>query len=247
MEYQDILNELSGKGDKVERLLQVITNNIKQEDIIGYQDGKNFVVEIDDRLMFYKNGERKNILDCATYYQVASDDLYVIRVDRYADGCKEDVDNQYSYYDLAGNKKSGDYYSAGVFNEAGRAIVSTDNLENYVIDKKFNILSGEHYSIKLVGSVYVVWDEDHNQALIGRDGNVLEEEIIDYISYVSKVDDDSYIAVEVSKDTYVLYDATKGSKITTVSGKSVYLYEQYFTVDGNYYSYKTGKQFYSKN
>lgn len=221
--------------------------NVKQENIIGYQDGKNYVVELDDRLMFYKNGERKNILDCATYYQVASDDLYIIKVDRYADGCKGDVDNQYSYYDLAGNKKSDSYYAAGIFNEAGRAIISTDNLENYVIDENFKVLSGEHYSIRLVGSLYVVWDEKHNQALIGKDGNVLEDEITDYTSYGSIEDDESYIAVEVSKDTYTLYDTQNGKKIVTVSGKSIYLYEHYFTVDGNYYSYKTGKQFYSKN
>ena len=221
--------------------------NVKQELIIGYQDGKNYIVEQNDRLMFYKNGERKNILDCATYHQVASDDLYIIKVDRYADGCKDDVDNQYSYYDLAGNKKSDDFYSASTFNEAGRAIVSTDNLENYIINDEFKVLGDPHYSMRAVGNLYIVWDEKHNQALMDKDGKILETVVEDYESYGYSEDDESYVIVEISKDTHVLYDSQTGKKVSTISGETIYVYSHYFTVDGNYYSYKTGKLFYSKN
>lgn len=221
--------------------------NVVQSSIIGYQDGKNYIVEQDDRLMFYKNNERKNILDCATYYQNASDKLYIIKVDRYADKCKGDIDNQYSYYDLAGNKKSKDFYSASKFNDAGRAIVSTDNLENYIINDKFEILGDSHYQMREVGNLYIVWDEKHNQALIDKNGKVLESVVEDYVSYGSSEDDKSYIIVETAKNTQVLYDSQTGKKISTVSGEVVYAFQHYFTVDGNYYSYKTGKLFYSKN
>ena len=232
---EDYYNLLDDKG------------NVKQQYIIGYQDGKNYVVEIDDRLMFYKNNERKNILDCATYYRVASDELYVVRVDRYADGCKEDIDNQYSYYDLAGNKKAKDFYAAGVFNKEGRAIVSTDNLENYIIDSNFKILSGEHYSLKAVGSLYIVWDEKHNQALLDKNGIIIEDEIKSYTSYGTVEEEESYVAVEIKENTYTVYDTQTGNKLITVQGDSISLFKQYFVVDNSYYSYKTGKKFYSEN
>lgn len=220
---------------------------IKQDFIIGYQSGKNYIVEQNNRLMFYKNNNRKNILDCASYYQNANDEYYIIKVDRYADGCKDDVNNRYTYYDLSGNPKSNSFYFVGRFNDSNRAIVSTDNLENYIINDSFEVLGDPHYSMREVGSMYIVWDEKHNQALIDKDGKVVESTVLTYSSYSSTYDDDSYIAVEVKNNEYVVYNSKTGDKITTVTGKKISVNKHYFIVDNNYYSYKTGKIFYEGN
>lgn len=222
---------------------------VKQEGIIGYQNGKNYIVEEKDRLMFYKNGERKNIVDCASYYQNADENTYIIKVDRYADGCKDDINNQYSYYNLAGEKLSESYYSAASFNGNGRAIVGTENLEKYLINDKYEVVSGKHYSIQSAGYLYIVWDEDYNQALMDKDGNLLEKVVLRYATYGNPEKDDSYIAVVPEDETFVVYNSKTGKKITTVKGDYLDLYEHYFVVDRDdkdyYYSYKTGESFYS--
>lgn len=223
--------------------------NVKQENIIGFLNGKNYIVEEDDRLMFYKNNERKNIVDCASYYQNADENTYIIKVDRYADGCKDDINNQYTYYNAAGENLSDPYYSATGFNKDGRAIVGTENLEKYLINDKYEIVSSKHYSIKSAGYLYIVWDEDYNQALMDRDGNLLEKVVLSYDTYGDPEKDDSFVAVSPKEDTYVIYNSKTGKKITTVEGEYLDLYKHYFVVDRDgkdyYYSYYTGKNFYS--
>ena len=221
--------------------------NVYIDDIIGYQSGKDYIVEFDNRLMFYHNGQRKNIVDCASYYQVAKDGLYIIKVDRYADGCRSDVNNRYTYYDLDGNPKSDSFYAAGRFNEGNRAIVSTDELENYVINDSFEVLGEAHYSMRAVGNLYIVWDEKHNQALIDMNAKVLEATVLSYKSYGSSSDDESYIIVEVKKGEHILYNSKSGEKIKTIKGNEIETYMHYFMVDGKYFSYRTGNQFYPKN
>ena len=221
--------------------------NPKQENIIGYQDGKNYVVDQDERLMFYKDNVRENIIDCAAYYQNASDKYYIIKVDRYADECRDKIDNQYTYYDLAGNAKSDSFYSAGVFNENGRAIVSTDNLENYVMNDSFEILGDAHYQMTSVGNLYIVWDEKHNQALMDDEGKIIEKTVLDYRSYGTSADEKSYVIVETAENVFALYNSQNGEKIGTIKGENVIMYKHYLLVDDDYYSYKTGKKFFSKN
>lgn len=224
--------------------------NVKQEDIIGYQNGKNYIVEEKDRLMFYKNGERQNIVDCASYYQNADEKTYIIKVDRYADGCKDDINNQYTYYDLSGKALSESYYSAAAFNGAGRAIVGTENLEKYLINDKYEVVSGKHYSIQAAGHLYIVWDEDYNQALMDKDGNLLEDVVVKYTTIGNPEVEDSFVAVVVKDNTFVVYNSKTGKKVATVEGEYLDLYEHYFIVDrdgkDHYYSYYTGKEFYSE-
>ena len=80
-----------------------------------------------------------------------------------------------------------------------------------------------------------------------KNGIIIEDEIKSYVSYGTVVEEESYVAVEVKENTYVVYDTQTGDKLITVQGDSIALFRQYFVVDNSYYSYKTGKKFYSHN
>ncbi len=216
---------------------------IQENHIAGYLSSKDYVVEDKDthEIHFYQNGKEVSSVSCATY-EASLEDGYILRNYTYGD-C--DVESGYIYYSKKGEKLSDRYYAASPWDENGYAIVASEYQDYYLIDKDFKKVSDSYQRIRNYGKLYLA-SKEKDYELLDNHQKILETGIEEYDTATATKKKEIFIGVE--KDGKVtVYNATTQKKVGEVEGKDIRFTDHYYLLGNVYYSYQTGKSFYTAN
>ncbi len=201
---------------------------------------KNYVVEENGKYTFYANGKKEKTVGCASI-SFYLEDGYILRNRTYGECASEE--SGYAYYNVKGEKVSDTFYSATIFDDNGLAIVSTDSNNYYLMNSKYKKITDAYTKIRGVGNLYVV-TKNQNNMLMDKEGKIIAEGFHDFNSVSRHQNQEKFVSVTYDDKT-LIYDGITGKEIGEVSGTSVSLEEHYYVYGDHYYSYNTGKEFYT--
>lgn len=216
--------------------------SLREEIVAAYHNGKDYVVKNGINAIFYVDGQERYRTSCVNV-EGTTKGGYIIKNYTYGE-CTEKEPGTF-YYNKAGEKISSSFYQVSDWDENGRAIVASKANNVYLVNDKLQKVSGEYRAIFPIQKLYIGMDEKKNYKLFTLDQKEIEQGFKSYKSTDNEPYKMNFLAL-LYDDSIVLYNSTTGEKISSNPGNNVLLSKHYYQIDGNYYSYRTGKQFYGK-
>ncbi len=216
--------------------------SIGEELIASYHNQKDYVVKSGTGLIFYVDNKERYRSSCVNVDKTIKDG-YIIK--NYTYGECTGTDSGIFFYSKTGEKNSSSFHQISDWDTNERAIVSNKANNYYLVNDKLEKVSRDYRSITVVNSFYVGMDESRNNKLFTVNQQEIEQGFKNYKA-LSRLETKGDILALIYDDKIVLYNSSNGNKIGENSGNSVSLFDHYYMINGSYYSYQTGEQFYTK-
>lgn len=209
--------------------------------IASYHTQNDYVEKNGINLVFYVDNKERYRVSCANLEKSVKSG-YLIKYYAYGEclGKEEGL----AYYNVSGEKVSPTYHQTSEWDDLGRAIVSSKMGSVYLVNQKFEQVSSEYRMIQPVNHLYIAMNANGNYTLLNEDLKEIENGFKSY-KMTTREDKPNYLAL-VYPNKIVLYDSMIGEKIGENNGTKVTLTDHYYKIDAGYYSYRTGKHFYTK-
>ena len=236
----------------------ILDNNYKEGFEItsqtSYVDYKTYIQQKESfsGVDFYKDNKFIKNIGCRSIAKQGYIDQEIFLLNTYYSKDCGTEPGYYEYYNINGEKIVDKMFKdAELFDDNGLAIVSEDETNYYLIDKKGNKVSNDYDKI-ISGFDYYLVIKGNKEGIIGIDGKEIlpcEYENV-YINMSQTILDNKYFVILTENDSkYIVYNVTDKKELLT-STKYPSLYTNYIEVStdnkNEYYSYTTGKKFYEK-
>ena len=195
---------------------------------------------------FYSEGKTIKNIPCRKleHKQFMSNNIYILQT-LSSEKCKTES-IIYEYYNSNGEKIfNSEFMDASNFDEKGRAIVSKDKKNYYLIDTEGNQIGKMYSNIQLEEDFYIV-TKDKKKGVMDINGNEIVPCKYSNIS-IDKNLNINFALAEIEGSKNILYNLDNKKEIISLN-EDIYLNDHYFKTNVNsktqFYSYITGKMFY---
>lgn len=216
--------------------------SLKEELVVSYHNQKDYVAKNGTGLIFYVDNQERYRSSCVNADKSIKNG-YIIK--NYTYGECTGTDSGIFFYSKTGEKTSTSFYQVSDWDNNGRAIVANKASNYYLVNDKLEKVSRDYRSITFVNSFYIGMDESRNNILFTVDQQEIEKGFKSY-KEIDRLETKGSILALIYDNKIVLYNSTNGNKIGENNGNSVSLFDHYYVINGAYYSYQTGEQFYAK-
>ncbi len=220
-----------------------ISNGTVHEDLVsGYHNAKTYALKKDTGLVFYIDGIERYRVDCATVDQMIRDG-YLVRA--YNQGNCAGTGTGYAYHSKTGEKLTDYFYKASGWDENGLAIVASDSENYYLLNDTMERVSEIYRVLYAANNLYVGMDKSGNYQLIDKKHQVLESGFRSFKN-TNREGSKLNFVILFYDDKLIVYNSTDGTKVGENHFSNASLQEHYYTIGNTYYSYRTAKEFYTK-
>ncbi len=220
-----------------------ITNGTVHDDLIsGYHNQKTYALKKETGLIFYLDGKENYRIDCATVDQMIRDG-YLVRA--YNQGNCAGTGTGYAYHSKTGEKLTDYFYKASNWDDNNLAIVASDSENYYLLNDSMERVSEVYRILYAANNLYVGMEKNGNYQLIDKKHQVLESGFRGFKNTNRGKIKENFVILFYD-DKIVIYNSTDGSRIGENHFSNATLQEHYYTIGNAYYSYKTAKEFYTK-